>query len=482
MVFLVLTRQAIANLSDKPGDVDTTVYVNPGILTEEELARMQAGGIEVNVLPGVINADAHAELKQIVEDIRRTHGETIWVEYPVPLADERRNAVTAPVEESPEQTPLVQTLLTSAETARAVSGWALRKLKRFSSPGSPAMIVPYMGFGTADRFVLQGRVIQDAGFAPPSETHSAWSNFFELYKRIDSVEVPGAKVIARFQGIDQETITNSNGYFRIEFNLPQPLERSGWHEVELRLADAAAQSDAIVPSLAQVLVPPSTACFGIISDIDDTVLWSNVTNKFRMLKMLAVTNAHTRKPFKGVTAFYCALRDGIGGDEGNPIFYVSSSPWHLYTPLVDFLQAQGIPLGPLMLKELGVKHLVGRGRHHSHKLSNIEKILQTYPNLPFVLIGDSGQHDPEIYREVVKMYPERIRAIYIRNVNPDPSRIEAVDRLIEEVRPTGTQLLLVQDSESAAAHAAGEGLINPLGMQRVRTDKNDDSSLLGIRK
>jgi phosphatidate phosphatase APP1 len=481
MVFLVFTRQAIANLSDRPGDDATTVYVNPGVLTEAELAQMQASGSAVVVLPHAINADAHAELKQLVDGIRRTHGETVWVEHPTPSTDASQETVASLLEEGPEQAPLIQTFLTSAETARAVSGWALGKLKRFSSPDSPAMIVPYMGFGTAGRFVLQGRVIQDAGFAPPSEAHSALSNFFELYKRIDSVEVPGAKVIARFQNMDQGAITDSDGYFRIEFVLPQPLERSGWHEVELRLVNSSTQPNAVIPSLAQVLVPPSTARFGVISDIDDTVLWSNVTNKFRMLKMLAVKNAHTRKPFKGVTAFYCALRDGIGGDEGNPIFYVSSSPWHLYTPLVDFFQAQGIPLGPLMLKELGVKHLIDRGRHHSHKLSNIEKILQTYPTLPFVLIGDSGEQDPEIYQKVVKMYPRRIRAIYIRNVNPDPSRIEALDRLIDEVRTTGTQLLLVPDSESAAAHAAGEGLINPLSMQRVRTDKHDDSNLLGIR-
>jgi len=342
------------------------------------------------------------------------------------------------------------------------------------------MIFPYMGFGTAERFVLQGRVMKDKGFRPPSETRSAWSNFFELYRRIDSREVPGARIVVRFRDAEQQVVTDNDGYFRLEFKLAEPLETSGWHEVQLELVNPPMRG-ANAPVTAQVLVPPSSARFGVISDIDDTVLWSNVTNKLNMLKMLAVTNAHTRKPFKGVTAFYCALRDGLSGDDGNPLFYVSSSPWHLYTPLVDFLQAQGIPLGPLMLKELGVKNLFGSNRHHDHKLQMIETILQTYPGLPFILVGDSGQQDPEIYREVVERYPHRIRAIYIRNINPDPTRIEAIDQLIEEVRTTGTQLLLVPDSESAAAHAAAEGLINPVGMQRVRSGKQDDNRLLASR-
>ncbi|WP_151633081.1 App1 family protein [Noviherbaspirillum aerium] len=477
MVYVILTRQAIASLADKFVDGSTVIYMNAGVLTDEELARMRADGIAVNVLPRAVDINAPFEIDEVVQALRHTHGETIWVEHPFTSSETERNGDRSP-EPVQQERPLMQTLLALSQQARATTSWTFHRLKRLSDTDGTVMVIPYMGFGVADRFVLQGRVIKDEGFHPPNKTRSAWSNFFELYKRIDSSEIPGVKVIARFQDIEHETVTNSAGYFHVEFRLSEPLKNSGWHKVELRLGSPALQSGKAPPVYAQVLVPPSTARFGVISDIDDTVLWSNVTNKVRMLKMLAMTNAYTRKPFRGVTAFYCALRDGIGGDEGNPIFYVSSSPWHLYTPLVDFLQAQGIPLGPLMLKELGVKHLFGRDRHHGHKLGNIEKILQTYPGLPFILIGDSGQHDPEIYQEVVKRYPDRIRAIYIRNVNPDPERIEALDRLIEEVRSTGTQLLLIPDSEAAAAHAAAEGLIDPHGMQQVRTDKKNDSGLL----
>lgn len=221
-------------------------------------------------------------------------------------------------------------------------------------------------------------------------------------------------------------------------------------------------------------MPPSTARFGVISDIDDTVLWTNVTNKLNMLRMLARSNAHTRKPFKGVAAFYRALRDGAAGNENNPVFYVSSSPWHLFNPLVEFLRLQGIPVGPLLLKELDVRKLFGPGRHRTHKLDKIEHILSFYPHLPFVLIGDSGEQDPEIYAEIVQRHPKQVRVIYIRNVNPDPARIEALDHLIDEVRTSGAQLILSPDSIAAAAHAAGEGLIRVDGMANVRSETKMD--------
>jgi phosphatidate phosphatase APP1 len=94
-----------------------------------------------------------------------------------------------------------------------------------------------------------------------------------------------------------------------------------------------------------------------------------------------------------------------------------------------------------------------------------------------VLIGDSGEADPEIYREVVRRHPERIRAIYIRSVDPDPRRIAAIGTLSREVAQTGCQLVLAADSLAAAAHAAGEGLIQPSDLRAVRADCRSDASM-----
>jgi len=175
-----------------------------------------------------------------------------------------------------------------------------------------------------------------------------------------------------------------------------------------------------------------------------------------------------------LASFYRALRDGAGGNEANPVFYVSSSPWHLYGPLVDFMRLQGIPLGPLLLREIGLRDVFKLTKHGNHKLEKIELILRFYPRMRFVLIGDSGERDPEIYAEILRRHPNSVRMIYIRNVNPDPARIEALDRLIEETSGTGTQLVLAPDSVFAASHAAAEGLIQVDRLGAVRQDKRED--------
>jgi len=160
-----------------------------------------------------------------------------------------------------------------------------------------------------------------------------------------------------------------------------------------------------------VLVPSPRARFGLISDIDDTIVSSNVTRKVRMVLTVALTNARTRKPFPGVAAFYRALHAGV-----NPVFYVSKSPWNLYPPLLEYLQVQELPVGPVLLRDFGWR------REREHKRKAIEDILGAYPALPFVLIGDSGEQDAQIYGDVARRFPGRIRAIYIRALRAEKAR------------------------------------------------------------
>jgi phosphatidate phosphatase APP1 len=479
MTFLVLTASGYNGLIATLGQAPSPLWVNPGVLSEAQINQLRSNGLALAILPRPVDPSSHAEVQQALRQIQETQQGPIWAEQgmPVPRTDEPQ----------PDAAPLRPAGLPSFDAgtvlkrlrgkANALSRRTLHYIRRFAAFDGPAMIIPYMGFGTPARLTVQGRVLKNQGHGTPDESNSAWANFIELYKQLGSDEVPGARLLARFNGVEQEVLTDSDGYFSVRIAPSQPVKTPGWQTVELELVDPKLRAGNAIRAMAKVLIPPASARFGVISDIDDTVLWSNVTNKLRMLMMLAVSNAHTRKPFKGVTAFYRALHDGISGNESNPIFYVSSSPWHLYTPLVDFFKAQAIPLGPLLLRRLGVRALLGSNRHHLHKLENIERILQTYPDLPFILIGDSGQHDPEIYTEVVERHPDRIRAIYIRNVNPDPGRIEAIDRLIDEVHSTGTQLVLVPDSEFAAMHAAGEGLIEAGVLSAIRSDKRDDERL-----
>jgi phosphatidate phosphatase APP1 len=298
-------------------------------------------------------------------------------------------------------------------------------------------------------------VLQDEGFRPARASERSWRNLAAFFKRMESDVVPGAPLRAQFRNSSAEATSDRQGYFRIEI---RAKAAPGWNEVALELT-----RNPDIRATGRVLVPPREARFGVISDIDDTIVYSNVLSKWRMIIALAFSNARTRKPFKGVAAFYRALHRNV-----NPVFYVSKSPWNLYAPLVEYLEVQALPLGPLVLRDFGLR------RDRNHKTEAIEAILQTYPALPFILIGDSGEQDPEIYAAIVRRHPQRIRAIYIRSVDLDPGRIRSIEKLIEEVAPTGCQLVLAPDSEYAAAHAAGEGLIAAAELAHVRADKKAD--------
>jgi phosphatidate phosphatase APP1 len=469
MPFLILTRTGFDDLVSRVDLAGAVLHVNPGIASADEIAGLRGAGATVNVLASLADprgADAVEHALALPDH----EGEPVWVER---VIAEHRPAtpVIAPQSADPQsasQGRLYRVLhhrLT--KSAGVFASGALRRLRN-PEAGRRLMVAPYFGLGNASRIWVKGRVLAEHIFKEQTGEDSRWSNLVALYHRLETDEVAGARVCARFQGQFYETVTDRGGYFTFELASQEQLG-AGWHNVELELPEHQA-----VRAVAHTLVPAPTARFGIISDIDDTVLWTNVTNKLNMALMLARSNAHTRKPFKGVAAFYRALNQGAGGDEDNPVFYVSSSPWHLFEPLVQFMRVQGIPIGPLLLRELGVREVFKLSNHRNHKLDKIELILRFYPGMQFVLIGDSGEQDPEIYAEVVRRHPEAVRMIYIRSVTPDPARIEALDRLIEEVKATGAQLILAPDSVFAASHAAAAGLIGLDALALVRSDKKHD--------
>jgi len=349
------------------------------------------------------------------------------------------------------------------------------RLRRIGDFDGDLTIVPYLGYGTADSFFLSGRVLEDKGAIASSGADSRWENLRNMYRRFATDEISGARVRARYQNAEREIVTDEEGYFNLELNVNEAVGSDAlFQEIELELIEPTNENGETARAVGRILVPPASAKFGVISDLDDTVIVTNVTNRLKMLLTVALLNEHTRLPFKGVAAFYQALQNGASGSENNPIFYVSSSPWNLYPPLTEFLRIHNIPLGTLFLKDFGNHTVFSPGEQQSHKIKSIETILDAYPRLPFVLIGDSGEKDPEIYREILGKYRERIRVIYIRSINTKPERLAAIDRLIAEVSETGCQLVLAPDTVFAAVHAAGEKLISIDNLPLIREEKREE--------
>jgi phosphatidate phosphatase APP1 len=155
--------------------------------------------------------------------------------------------------------------------------------------------------------------------------------------------------------------------------------------------------------------------------------------------------------------------------------------WNLYDLFVDFFEVRGIPLGALFLIDAGLNEEYLNGlRSGSHKLKWIQTVMDTYRDLPFILIGDSGEKDPEIYLQVVQQSPGRVLAVYIRNVygkeRDREKRERQVRDIIEAVNRAGADMLLVPDTYAAALHAAERGYISAESLTAIRAAQTEDNN------
>lgn len=354
---------------------------------------------------------------------------------------------------------------------RGLTTAARRALRLLARPVRTAarrhgvVLQPYRGYGSREEAFLIGRVFRQPGddTAPPDG--SAGQDALDLGRRLLRRGIAGAELEARFAGTTQEAVTDEDGYFRVHLRpaFPPPGDRL-WHAVELELRRPVA-----LEAEGQLFIPPATSRFVVISDIDDTVMHTGVASKLAMLWRLFMQGAASRAAFPGVAALLRALHAGASGAEHNPMLYVSRAPWSNYEVLDAFFRLHRIPVGPLLfLREWGLtlqSPLPRRGK--GHKLELIRNMLELYRELPFVLIGDSGQRDPEIYAQVVRDNPGRVIAVYLRNVSRDPARVRAVEALAVPVAEAGSSLLLAADSRAMAEHAARLGLIAPGALAEV---------------
>lgn len=348
----------------------------------------------------------------------------------------------------------------------------------------PLQIVPYRSYGTTQRLYVAGRVLKNKLVGRSAASDSRWTNIVNMYKRFESDEVPGATLRLVFKDKEHKIITDHEGYFKYDLFTETPIDWTDmWHEVDIELIDAPFYSwQEGLKATAHVLVPPVDAEYGVISDIDDTIVRTTATNLLAMSRNTFFHNAHSRLPFAGVAEFYKSLQLGRNGKRNNPFFYVSSSPWNLYDVLIDFLDINEIPEGPLLLRDFGIDVNKASSDHMGHKFHEISNILLTYPALNFILIGDSGQEDPRIYSEIVKKFPGRILAIYIRDVQLADREKIAID-IDQTLVKDKVEMIIVDNTIEAAEHAARNKLIFSDDIPKIVVDtKQDKGDLPGKEK
>ena len=339
----------------------------------------------------------------------------------------------------------------------------------------PLQIVTYRSYGTQRRVYIKGRVLEDKKIASATDKDTVLNNLVNMYKRFESDEVPGAVLRATIGGEVMEVTTDNEGYFVLDIHPEAPIIAEAlWHGIPIELLDAPVPHEKGIDAQAEVMIPPPDAEYGIISDIDDTIVRTTATDVLAMSRTTFLNNARTRLPFAGVAAFYKSLQLGRNGKRNNPFFYVSSSPWNLYDLLKDFLDLNEIPAGPLLLRDFGLhKEPPSGGGHMGHKFKEIQQIMEAYPHLNFVLVGDSGQEDPVIYQEVVKQFPNRVLAIYIRDVQLADREKIAID-VSKSLAEHKVEMVIVDNTVEAAEHAAKSGLIYTEAIPAIEEEKQED--------
>jgi phosphatidate phosphatase APP1 len=332
--------------------------------------------------------------------------------------------------------------------------WGFRR--RFGRLG-PLQVVTYRSFGTALGATVRGRVVEASMLERSLPADSRFRSFRRMLRRFNSRELPHASVRVALGSSEVRGVTDDEGYFDLPISEPELCGVGAWKLAEVEVVGSPVRGLVPVKSIAQILVPGASAELGVISDIDDTVLQTHVTQKLKMIWVTASGSAFTRVPFEGTSELYRALAVGASGVASNPVFYVSKSPWNLYDFLVDFMDYHELPRGPLLLRDIGLRE----APPIDHKTDAVNRLLETYPRLPFILIGDSGERDPDIYLEAAARYPGRIRAIYIRDLAAArASRVDArAESLSQRARGYGTEMLWVAHAHVALEHARAQGWV-----------------------
>lgn len=177
--------------------------------------------------------------------------------------------------------------------------------------------------------------------------------------------------------------------------------------VRLDVEEAHYQVPAIEGSLP---VYDSQPGLGVITDIDDTLLDTGVVDKLKLAQQAVTRSTWELQAFPDAAARLTAL------SKDRPLFYVSGSPWGFYSRIHPYFARSGFPVGTLLLKRFSSEPLFDQ---MAFKWGHIARVVDALPQKRWLLLGDSGEKDPEIYARLRRERPDRVEAIFIHLVTPE---------------------------------------------------------------
>jgi len=278
--------------------------------------------------------------------------------------------------------------------------WARRR-------GHVPTVVPYTGYGSTAWVRVFCRVLLSKPIAadePSKRRRRRREQGIRGWRSFTSVPVGDVPVIIEIGDERIEVLADRGGV--VDTKIPVALT-PGWHRVTLRTEESETVE-------APIWIVGPDVHFGIISDVDDTVMVTALPRPFVAFWNTFVLDEHARIPTPGMAVLYERL---VRAHPGAAVIYLSTGAWNVAPTLTRFLSRNLYPAGPLPLTDWGPTHdrLFRSGR--AHKEENLRRIAEEFPNVRWLLVGDDGQHDEELYASFAAEHPERVAAVAIRRLS-----------------------------------------------------------------
>ena len=264
-------------------------------------------------------------------------------------------------------------------------------------------VLPFTGYGS-DGWV---RVLARVMLAPP-DTRTRELRLGRGWRRFFTATAAGVEVTVEVAGGAHRVVSGRGGY--VDVVLPAALP-AGWAEARLSAGSPPTESSA---ATARLRVVGTDGGLGIVSDIDDTVIITALPRPLLAAWNTFVRHETTRRPVRGMATLYSEV---LRHHADVPVVYLSTGAWNVAPVLEQFLDRHGYPPGPLLMTDWGPTAEGWFRSGREHKRRELRRLLDELPQVQWLLVGDDGQHDPEIYAEATEEAPEQVRAVVIRQLS-----------------------------------------------------------------
>jgi phosphatidate phosphatase APP1 len=273
----------------------------------------------------------------------------------------------------------------------------------------PAYIELYSGWATTQKGgFLYGRVHQGEPLPLPKEGDRLANKLHETFVELETRALANAQV--RLSGFPGAGLFTADGDGFLKVPLPAGMQPPFISvTVQLETPNCSAESATTVLQIWGATDPP----LGVISDIDDTLTDTDVTHKLEMLKNTFFHNTYDVRIFDDAPQ---AVTTIVGKDASLlpilPVFYVSGSPWALHERISEAFDRLGLPHGAMILRRYSQEPIDPYDFKHPHLL----EIVDANPGYKWILFGDTGEKDAEVYRTLIQERPGVVEAVFIHNV------------------------------------------------------------------